>query len=236
MPDLPDFSTGIWDQREVKARDVEIKYCVFTPTEDVQPGPIYYSDVYTVPTGKRYFCSDCYGATTFRGSIAVYVPGSHDIYTAFFEPYDTHFASLALPIPVESGETIRVSWQNTDRVPGTFRLLLGIWWEPGSIWEKPKSDDPLERFLKGDFNYAQYFLNPDGSYSVIFRRAKEEKSNYLRIENPYKPNQKVLTKFNLKLEESQEIIEISRQKPEKLIETLKNYEEKYKNKKRWFFV
>jgi hypothetical protein len=118
MPkDYPSWSSPIISHRDVKAFDVEIKYIVFVPTEDVQPGPIYYSDVYTIPAGRRYFVSDCYGTTTFRGSIAVYIPGSHDIYTAFFEPYDTHFASLALPIPVESGETIRVSWQNTDRVP-----------------------------------------------------------------------------------------------------------------------
>jgi hypothetical protein len=227
MLDTPDFSSGVWDQREIKARDVEIQYIVYVPLLDVMPGDSYYAEVFTVPYGRRYFVSDCYGATTFRGALYVYIPGSHDIYSAFFEPYDTHFASLALPIPIESGQTLIISWENRDRVKGTFRILIGIWWEPGSKWEPPKNDDPSERFLKGDFNYAKYFLNPDGSFAVIFKKAKEDKLNYVRVENFSTPNQKISLAFKLKKEEAAEIDKFSITKTGSLKDVLEKYENKY---------
>jgi predicted LPLAT superfamily acyltransferase len=71
----------------------------------------------------------------------------------------------------------------------------------------------------------------NGEVIYLFHKRGEDKENYLRFKDYAKPNQKVLAKFHLKPEESQEIIEISRTKPEKLIETLKNYEEKYGRKK-----
>jgi hypothetical protein len=231
MIDLPDFSDVIWNQREVKSRDVEIQYIVYVPVLDVNPGDSYYAEVFTVPVGRRHFVSDCYGAMTFRGALYVYIPGSHDIYSAFFEPYDTHFASLALPIPIESGQTLRVSWENHDIVKGTFRILIGVWWEPGSKWQPPKNDDPSERFLKGDFNYAKYFLNNDGPFVVIFRKAKEDKSNYVKIENPWSRTKKVLASFHLKQEEAVEIENIGRAEPKKVKEVLEKFEEKYKPRK-----
>jgi hypothetical protein len=228
MPrDYPSRTIPVVSHRDVQSMNVNMAYYVYSPAEPLQPGTGGYADIVTIPTGRRYFVSDCYGAMSCEGQLAVYIPGSFDIYAAFFEPYETHFASLSLPIPVESGETIRLYYQNTDTVQGTFRLLLGVYWEPGSPWIPPKKDEPLERFKTGDFNSASYFLYPDGSIVVIFRRHKEEGANYLRLQNPFKPNQKVLAEFKLKPNEAAEILDISHTQPDKLPKVLEKYEKKY---------
>lgn len=232
MADIPDFSVPIWDRRDIKAKEVELKYTIYTTVVPILPGESAYANVYTVPYGRRYFVSDCYGTTTFGGSLAVFVPDSHDIYTAYFEPWATHFASLALPIPVESGEIIRIVWINNDAFEGFFRILIGVWWEPGSKWDKPKTDNPEIRFKAGDWNFARYLLEPDGSYSVIFRNWREKQSNYLKIKNAFQEKEEKLASGKLSAEEVQNIVENLHTKPENIKKILNKYEQKYKIKKR----
>lgn len=227
MADIPDFSIPIWGRREIQAKEIQLKYTVFVPGTPILPGASGYADVYVVPAGKRYFVSDCYGSSNFRGALYGYVPTSHDIYAAYFEPWDTHFASLALPIPVEAGQRVRIAWENNDFFGGFFRFLVGLWWEPESKWKEPKSDDPLEKFKLGDWNFARYFLEPDGSYSVIFRKAGEKKSNYLKLQNPYQPKEKKLASGKLEANEVQEIFNTLNIKPEKVKQVLEKYEKKF---------
>jgi hypothetical protein len=217
---------GVANKRDWAAEGVELKYVVFVPVFPVAAGAEGYSDIYEVPAGRRYFVSDCYGSTTFRGELTLYVPDSHYIYSAHFEPWATHPASLALPIPVEEGQTIRIYWKNSDAFAGTFEVLVGLWWIPGSVWKKPDTDDPWERFKAGDWEFAKYFLNNDGSYWVVFRRHKEKKSNFLKISNAYNKNEKKLASGILEANEVKEIFDATHKEPDKLKEVLEKYDRK----------
>jgi hypothetical protein len=188
-------------------------------------------NLYTIPSGYKGVISDIVITTEYRGETAFWIPNGDNILYVTHDAFIPVSISFQLPPVANSGETINVRTTNNDIVAGNFRLNMTMWLVPGSKPEKPKKDDPEERFRLGDFSSANVIFLPDNETLYLFRKRDENKMNYLRFKDYAKPNQKVLAKLHLKPEEAQEIIEISRTKPEKLIETLKKYEEKYGKKK-----
>jgi hypothetical protein len=225
------FQKPTWPIRDWFSKLELLKYFWYQTETDLPPGSSISDVIYTVPSGKILYYTDAYIETDFRGWFSLMVPNVVVLLMAKIEAFTPFFESFSIPIPIGSGENIGGTMQNLDIVSGRGGIGFISWETPASEPEKPKSDDPIELYRCGEFNYCQVIPLPNGEQLFLFGKTREGIRHYLRIKDYSKPSQKLISQFHLKPEEPQEIIEIFRQKPEKLIETLKKYEEKYKPKK-----
>jgi hypothetical protein len=190
---------------------------------------------YTVPNGKKFFVADI----TIRSLVCSYgeiwYTGPNTFFYIAIPRFSTQQWSFSVPYPITAGKSITWWMFNQDLKSEQWFMIFQGWEEPGSEPEKPKSDDPIELYRCGEFNICQVIPLPNGEQLFLFGKAREGIMHYLRVKDYSKSSQELISQFHLKPEEAQEIIEISRTKPEKLIETLKNYEEKY-GQKRFFGI
>jgi hypothetical protein len=238
MADYPDFTKPIsfriqeipsQGKREWIATQIENKlFNLFLNANPKQEAQITF---YTVPPGKKFFVADI----TIRARVASYgeiwYTGPYTFFYIAIPRFTTQQWSFSVPFPILAGNSITWWMFNQDLMAEQWFMIFQGWEEPASEPEKPKSDDPIELYRTGEFNYCQVIPLPDGEQLFLFEKAREGIRHYLRVKDYSKPNQKLISQFHLKPEEYQEIIEVSRQNHEKLIETLKKYEEKYGQKK-----
>jgi hypothetical protein len=186
---------------------------------------------YTVPSGKKFYVSDIVLRSLVNAYGEIWYTGQNAFFYIAIPRFSTQQWSFSVPYPITAGNSITWWMYNQDLRSTTYHMIFQGWEEPGSEPEKPKSDDPEELYRCGEFNYCQVIPLINGEQVFIFRKAREEIWHYLRVKDYSKPSQKVLAQFHLKPEEAQEVLDTRRVEPEKLIETLKKYEEKYGRKK-----
>jgi hypothetical protein len=232
MPsDYPSFQKPTWPIRDWAGLEELAKTIYAGPTNPISPGSTWGIDIYTVPIGKKFFWLEDHVFTQIRGYAVYSLVGIGFLTEGWTDAYKWYSAVYAVPAILPAGITIHIDVTNEDIVSGRCAFYISGFEMPASKPEEPKSDDPIDLFKAGEFHYCNIFSLPNGEEVRIFTKIRDKFRNYLRVKNIYKPDEKVISQFKLKPEEAQEIIEISRQKPEKLIETLKNYEEKYGRKK-----
>lgn len=231
MPDYLPFERVSYSKPSVASIAEAVWIWWISSSTPLPPNSSVVGNLYTIPSGLKGVISDIVITTEYRGETAFWIPKGDNILYVTHDAFIPVSISFQLPPVANAGETISIQTINYDIVSGNFRFNMTMWNVPGSKPEKPKNDDPEERFRVGDFSSANVIFLLNGETLYLFRKRDENKMNYLKFKDYTKPNQKVLAKFHLKPEEAQEIIEISRTKPEKLIETLKKYEEKYGRKK-----
>jgi hypothetical protein len=184
--------------------------------------------LYTIPTGYKGIISDVAFGGAFCGESKFYIASGDNIFWGYHEAYQTINHSFCLPPVAEPGEKIYYRLWNLDIIAEHWRAVLTMWQVPGSEPEKPKRDEPLERFRLGDFSSATQFILPNNETIFLFRKRNEDKENYLRFENYGLKDQKKIASLHLKPEEAQKIISIIHTKPEKVNRILRKFEKKYK--------
>jgi hypothetical protein len=194
------------------------------------------SVLYTIPTGYKAVISDIIVSSEYMGETKFWIPGGDNIFWSYHEPYEPSHHSFVLPPVANEGEEIDLQTWNRDTVSGNYRFVLSMWQVPGSKPEKPKKDDPAERFKVGDFSSANVIFLPDGETLYLFHKRMEDKDNYLRFKDYGRRSEKKLVSFHLMPEHADEIMSTLRASPQKVKEVLAKYEEKYgKAKKFWPF-
>jgi hypothetical protein len=229
--DYPAFQKPSWPIRDWAGLEELAKTVVAVPTNPISPGDTWSVDIYTVPSGKKFFWIEDHILTQIRGYAVYSLVGIGYISEGWVDSYDHFSAVYAVPSILPAGTTIHIDATNEDIVSGRSAFYLAGFETPASKPAEPKSDDPIELFKTGTFHYCNIFSLPNGDEIRIFWKLRDKFRNYLRIKNIYKPDEKVISQFKIKSEEAQEILDTYRVEPKKLIEILKNYEEKYGRKK-----
>jgi hypothetical protein len=191
--------------------------------------------IWTIPTGYRGVFSDIIVSATFRGNTIFLIDGGDNIFRANFMDYSPVNHSFGLPPVANAGQTFYYRVYNADIITGNFWAVLSQWNVPGSKPEKPKKDDPEERFRVGDFSSCEAIFLPNGETIYMFHKRGEDKVNYLRIKDYAKKSQKILGKIHLKFEEKEEVKNISSLEPEKAVKELEKFEGSLKRKLTNFF-
>lgn len=227
MADFPDFSSPVWDKRDTAAKEGTIKSWSWVSGEEIPPVGLYEGDIYTVPAGKIFYSSDSGMAMNYRGWMQYKIKDGAEICSALMEAWDTKIISFAAPFVIVAGETLQWQTSNWDIVSGyPYGYFFG-WEEPGSKPEKPKNDEPEERYKLGDFNRANLCFLPNKETLIMFNSLREDKMNYLRIRDFGRPGQKKIASFHLKGKEATEIINTTHASPQKVKAVLEKYERKY---------
>jgi len=227
MADYPDFEKIIYRKPELSSiAGKKWTWFVDIPIAGGAHGTV---SVHSVPTGYRAILTDIGFSAEFKGECKVYIPDGDKICWVHFEPYRPFSHSLTTPSVLKVGETLDFEIWNRDTELGDIKAWIIEWRTPGSEPEKPKTDDPAERFRVGDFNTATHLVLPNGESLFFFHKWGEKKENYLRIKDFGTPKQKKLASLHLKPEEAQEIMSTLHDRPEKAQEVLRRIE----NKKSW---
>jgi hypothetical protein len=229
--DYPAFQKPSWTIRDWAAIDELFKNIFIVETTPINPGETKTYTIYTIPAGKKLFVTGLIESFEVRTETAVYISGGPILFKGYKEEFMHWIAEFAPSLLFTAGLTFCFDCKNVDIVPGRFSVIWQGFELPASKPAEPKSDDPIELFKTGTFHYCNIFSLPNGEEIRIFWKLRDKFRNYLRIKNIYKPDEKVISQFKLKPEEAQEILDTHRVEPKKLIETLKNYEEKYGRKK-----
>jgi hypothetical protein len=231
--DYPAFQKPSWPIRDWAGLEELAKNIGWTPTDPIQPGESISVDLYTVPSGKKFFWLEDHLITEARMYGTAYLVGITQLASLWVDAFDHFSAVYAVPMILYSGMTIRIEGTNLDIVPGKCFYGLAGFETPASKPAEPKSDDPIDLFKTGTFHYCQIFSLPNGEELRIFWKLRDKFRNYLRIKNIYKPDEKVISQFKIKPEHTDEIMSNLRAKPEKVIKVLEDFEQKYGKKKFW---
>ena len=234
MSDYPDFTKPIsfkmqeapdWSRREWAAKEYEFKSWrdYGTAVPDVR----WDNAIYTVPTGKRLYITDCQGLSRFKSWMFIYTIPIVYLFNASQDWYDSKNIAFATPIPLEAGIELWSGGRNFDIITDSFEFYINAFETPASNPEIPKTDDPEERYKLGDFNFANLFHLEDDQTLILFHKVGDKRQAYLKFSNFLKPKEKKLASFYLKPEGVKEIIDISHTNPKKLKETLDKIEKRY---------
>jgi len=207
---------------------------VFENLTPLRPRETYDESIFIVPGGMTLALTEVSGSGSINGRGGFYVAGVTGWYKAWTFARQHIFESYAVPLIILARQELRGRFINDDIIPGYGYMALTGWLQPASVPEEPKSEDPLDLFKAGKFNYCQTFVLVGGETLRIFPCLREKKVCYLRVKDLYLPSEKKLASFYLKPEEAQEIISTLRAKPEEAQEFLKRIEKKYLSSKNPF--
>jgi hypothetical protein len=230
MADLPDFLEQPTAKRDWASKINQIKSFIFENATALEPGGTYDETIYTTPSGKAFFLTEVSGSSSINGRGGFYIYGLPYWWRVWTFERQHIYESYSVPLILVVGQELRGKFINDDIVSGYGYMSIDGWEEPASEPKKPKSDDPIDLYKAGEFNYCSILVLPDGESVRIFRKVKEDKVNYLRIKNLYRPTEKKLASFHLKPEHTEEILSTLRAKPEKVIKVLEDFEQKYGKK------
>lgn len=228
MADLPDFLEQPTGKRDWHSSIGEFWVFLSWPLLAVDPGGDYSYVVWTIPAGYIAFTTDVVVSGQFSGDYYLYAALGNNVYRGYQERYQAYHHTFSTPIPHIAKQELVVYTLNHDIVPGYFMLNWLLWHQPASSPKKPKNDDPEERYKLGDFNFANVIRLPNRESLIIFNKMKEDKMNYLRVRDLYRPAEKKIASFHLRFNEAEEILNIRKGKPEKVKKVLEKYERKYK--------
>jgi hypothetical protein len=192
------------------------------------PGETLSGTLWTVPIGYKAVISDILVTTGYLGETVIWIPYGDNVFLAAHEAFSPVNWSPQLPPVASAGEKINYQTINNDIVSGHFRCNLTMWNVPGSFPEPVKKDDPLERFQKGDFSSCEVVLLDNGESLYIFKKRREGKENYLRIQNYGIDSQKIITATYLTEGQKQEIISNLLANPDKARDILESFEKTIK--------
>jgi len=192
------------------------------------PGQTSGGTLWTVPIGYKAVISDILVTAEYIGETKIWIPGGDNILFTFHDVLSPVNWSPQLPPVANAGESINYQFTNNDIVPGRFRFNLTMWNVPGSFPEPVEKDDPLERFQKGDFSSCEVVLLDNGESLYIFKKRREGKENYLRIQNYGTENQKIITAAHLTQEQKLELVSNIHLEPDRTIEILESFEKNIK--------
>jgi hypothetical protein len=229
--DYPPFQRLVWNPRDFAAFEETFLVIVWVSTTPLEAGSSIMIGTYTVPAGKKLYFTEWYTSQDFDGVLWYNVPGLGVTERIFFSRKKPFAVSWTVPGIWPPGTYAEVYMENQDVVAGHWGLGWSGYLLPASKPEEPKSDDPEENFKLSNFNYLTSFVKEDGEQAMFFTNTKQKKQWYLRAKYLGKGEFKVLNKAKGKLGEFNEILSTIRSKPEKVVELLKGFEEKYGKKK-----
>jgi hypothetical protein len=226
--DYPAFQKPSWPIRDWAGSEELVKTVVSVPTNPISPGDTWSIDIYTVPSGKKFFWIEDHILTQVRGHAVYSLVGIGYISEGWVDAYDHYSAVYAVPSILPAGTTIHIDATNEDIVSGRCAFYISGFETPASKPEEPKSDDPIDLFKTGMFHYCNILSMPNGEEIRIFWKLRDKFRNYLRIKNIYKTDEKVISQFKIKPEHADEILSTLRVKPEKVREILDKFEKRFK--------
>jgi len=228
MPDYPAFQPSTWDIRDWMSVQETMYFWTGYFTDKIPPGASVYADVYTVPTGKKFFLCEVYSGPRFRAKAFWEIYDVAPIWGAVQEPFDSKYCTFTIPVLMTEGQILRYAVSNLDIIADIADLGFFGFWTPGSEPQKPKEDDPEERYKLGDWNYAQSLISLDGTQYIVFRKLRENKGNLLVVKNLFQENESIIMKRHLTGEETRKVIQTLSEKPEKVKEILERLEKRKK--------
>jgi len=227
MLDRPDFykQSINWPQSNWRSERGEAWIWFLTLT-NLAAGGDYTNPFYTIPSGKKVFTTDICIGGDFKGYGKFYYGGGNQIFYTFFDAYHPIQHTSNTPPLGNAGEPLTYYLKNEDSVTGNARMTWLTYLLPASKPPEPKNDDPEEILKTGAFISAEVLSNPFGDDIYILTRLKTPYKYYLRFKNFGTPKQKKLASLHLRPNEAEEIINIVRDKPEKVKAILEKYEKK----------
>jgi hypothetical protein len=228
MPDYLPFERVSYRKPEINALAESVWIFFIYNLVELPPDGSTGYDVWTVPTGYRGVVADIIITNQFTGMTRYWIVDGDNILIAFHDAYTVIAHSFQLPPIAETGQTITFSTSNWDIQSGYLRHTLSVWQVPGSKPKKPKNDDPVERFMVGDFTNAHILIDDDGSAIYLFYKRKENKVNYLRIKKDKKQKHKILSSLHLPRDDLEDTIESIVKEPQKTKDLIDKLEIKYK--------
>lgn len=199
--DYPDFrkpvsiaqqEIGVEDRRDWASKKAETKSWAFESVADVEPGDYSTYNIYTIPAKKVFYCADFGMGLEFRGWGVYKIADGSYIWATQMEAWDSKIVSLSTPAILVADEILQAWCKNFDIISGKFSGYFWGWETAASKPKKPKSDDPEERYMLGDFNRAYLRLLPKGETEIWFSKIGEAKRNYLKFRDFGGPKQKKL--------------------------------------------
>jgi hypothetical protein len=233
MADYPAFQKPTWPIRDWAGLEELAKTIYAGPTDPISPGSTWSVDIYTVPSGKKFFWLEDHVFTSVRGHAVYSLVGIGFLTEGWVDAYQYYSAVYAVPEILPAGITIHIDTTNEDIVSGRCAFYTSGFETPASKPAEPKSDDPIDLFKTGTFHHCQIFSLANGEEVRIFWKLRDKFRNYLRIKNIYKDDEKVISQFKIKPEHTDEILSTLRASPEKVKEILTKYEEKYGKAKKF---
>jgi len=224
MADLPDFykTAMSWSRREWAAQKYELKSWGIQINSTAGGG--YGDDLYTIPSGKRFYVSHI-GVTSevrlfnwWKANEVIFLAGDA------LDGFVSSVRDFATPVPIEAGKTLRYGGWNDDIIDGRIWIFLNGFETEASKPKEPESDDPEENYKLGNFNWVNIIKQTNGESLILFSKKGDDKVSYLRVRDFYRPNQKKLASSHLKPEHAREILSSLHTEPHKVKEMLKKYE------------
>jgi hypothetical protein len=226
--DYPAFQKPIISIRDWQTLLEAYRIDFYYSTTPLEPGQNYDTGWITQPAGKIYYVCDTWLNLYFRGRIECQVQGYGKVIEYAQEPYDMKGFSWSIPEPTYPGTSAKFIVYNDDIIAGHWSFGADGYELPASPWPKPKSDDPEERYYLKDYNRAIHICLKNFDQVIIFKKLREDKFNYIHLENIGSKAEKKLASFHLKPEHADEILSTLRAKPEKVREILDKFEKRFK--------
>lgn len=235
MVDYPDWTKPYHSRKEFAALEGEQFSFVAYSTSPLTPGSVATLTIFTVPSGRRIYMCKILGSAQFRNRNSWIVSIIGEVFKGWTEGYRIMDVSWTPPATYDAGVSLSIEIENLDIVSGHWYVYTGGFITPASKPEPVKSDDPEERLVKFDFNYAVILHLSNQESVFLIHKRKDKKTGYVRLHNYGRPNQKKLSSFYISHNEVSECINTAKYQPDKLKKILGKYEKKYKVKK-WFRI
>jgi len=229
MVDFPDFTIPRWDRRDWAAKEVMHKFWDISWLSG-NPGTITGGLFYQVPIDKIMYWSDYQAASELAGRIGMYNYETGDyFFRVVLDQYGSRVGKWSTPLTGLAKQRFRYESYNHDIITGYYYVLIIGWELAASEPEKPKTNDPEERYWLGDFNWVKVLGLENSEQIFLFGKTGENRMNYLRFKNYLTSKQKKLGSFHLSVKKARKIFGPYYDNPKKLIKVLLKYEKKYKN-------
>lgn len=221
--DHPDFQKITWPQRDWAAYEEFFKIFHYYSTTPLNAGSELKVDTYTVPAGKKLYCTNFYHSTQFRGKVWFDVPAIPMMQIAWFEQFITTGCCWDVPCVYSAGLTVDIYIKNEDIVSGHWTFGSVGYELPASKPKNPKNNTSEELYRCGEFNYCTTFVLLNNERVRIFGKVREKTRNYLRLKG-FKPKEEIISQFHLIPEEVDKIMKIIREEPEEVLLALNKLE------------
>lgn len=225
--DHEDFQKVTWPIRDWASKRAEFVSITVIEVDGISPGATKSYTMYTVPAGKVFYWTDLVQSFTTYSRCRVYIEGGAEIFRGCKEAEGHISVTLTTPLVFTENTTVKLDITNVDIITCYFSTVWIAWQTAASIPANPKDDSSKERFKVCDYNYCTKYYLSNNEVAILFHKLKENKRNYLRLENHGTPEEKVISQFHLTPEETSQVMGTMKEKPEEILKTLNKFD-KYK--------
>jgi len=235
MVDYPDWTKPYYSRKEFASLQGEQAFFTVYSTSPLSSGSTASQTIFTIPSGRRFYLCKTLGSAEFKNRTSWIVSVIGEIFKGWSNGYKILDITWSPPATYDAGVSLSAEIENKDTIDGHWYIYVGGFLTPASKPEPVKSNDPVERLIKFDFNYATILHLSNQESVFLIHKRKDKKTGYVRLHNYGKPNQRKLSSFYISHNEVLECINTVKYQSDKLEKVLDKYEKKYKPK-RWFRI